>query len=81
MTLTKTQLIKEFEKCYWMKSDLMRICKQLNLSATGSKFELSKKIINFIKGKKKITIKKSIIPKRRPSKITLNTKLKEGCRS
>jgi hypothetical protein len=35
----------EFNKWYWLKEELVKICKQVNLSANGSKFQLRDRIM------------------------------------
>ena len=35
----------EFQSWYWLKTELVALCKQLNLSYTGSKFELRDRIL------------------------------------
>jgi SAP domain-containing new25/Domain of unknown function (DUF6434) len=70
-------LLQEFKTCYFMKKELINLCRQLNLSTDGSKSELNHRIELFIldKNEKKNLI---TIPKQTPPKLTLETKLKEG---
>lgn len=71
------KLIKDIKKCYWMKNELVEICRKMGLSTKGDKFELMDRIINKIRGKREIK-REILVPSRRPNKISLKTKLSEG---
>jgi len=42
--LTKDLLIKDFTDFYWLKTELQQFCRENNMSPSGSKMELSKRI-------------------------------------
>ncbi len=47
--LSKDLEVKDFEKNYWLKEELVGFCKQNNISTSGSKENLEKRIIRFLR--------------------------------
>ncbi len=76
----KKKLLKEFKLCYWMKDDLVKLARRIDLQTCGSKKEIFDRIAKYIEtGGTTIQIKNKIkVPNKNPKKITLKTKLKEG---
>ena len=46
--LTKNLSINDFTDFYWLKTELQQFCRENNMSASGSKMELSKRIEVFL---------------------------------
>ncbi len=46
--LTKDLPIKDFTDFYWLKTELQQFCRENNMSPSGSKMELSKRIEVFL---------------------------------
>ncbi len=73
----------EFEKYYWYREELIRICKEHGLKSSGSKIELLKVIEAFFDGNKILPDKKTIRDKntqksdRHTKELTLDTGLIE----
>ncbi len=70
----------EFGRWYWLKSELVAACRQLRVSPTGSKPELTARIAAALSG----TAVPSIAPRRppgaMPTRFTLDTRIGEGWR-
>ena len=66
----KNMTIEEFKHIYYYKTDLQEICRQLGLPSIGTKAELEKYIILFLKG----VDKRDIINKRQSGNTTRNKK-------
>jgi hypothetical protein len=47
--LSKDLEVKDFEKNYWLKEELVGFCKQNNISRRGSKENLEKRIVRFLR--------------------------------
>ena len=80
-------LQKEFINLYFSIEELKILAKQLELKMSGNKTDLTNRISSFIKYNGDIEkvekeenkiIVKSLIPKKVPQKLSLDTKLKEG---
>ena len=64
--LTKDISIKDFKDFYWLKTELMKFCKEIKICPCGGKIEISNRILEYLEtGKvtKKTTIKKTKLPK------------------
>lgn len=46
--LTKSISIQDFKNFYWLKEELQRFCREHEMSASGSKIEIAKKIEVFL---------------------------------
>ena len=69
---------EEFCKYYWYRDELIRICKDLGLKASGSKIELNDVIRSYFSGDKILPEKKTIKRKKTTAKeLTLDTGLIE----
>ena len=69
---------EEFCKYYWYRDELIRICKDLGLKASGSKIELNDVIRSYFSGDKILPEKKTIKRKKTTVKeLTLDTGLIE----
>jgi len=58
--------IKDFKDFYWLKTELMKLCKEIGISGSGGKIEISNRILEYLEtGKvtKKVTTKKTKLPK------------------
>lgn len=49
---------KDFSEFYWLKTELIKICKSLALSSSGNKAELKKRISIYLTSGKKTSLKK-----------------------
>jgi hypothetical protein len=47
--LSKDLEVKNFEKNYWLKEELVEFCKQNNISTSGSKENVEKRIVRFLR--------------------------------
>ena len=64
--LNKKINIKDFEDFYWLKSELMRFCREIGISGNGSKIDITNRISEYLEtGKitKGINCKNSKLPK------------------
>lgn len=64
--LDKEINIKDFKDYYWLKSELMKFCREIGISSSGGKIEIANKISEYLEtGKitKKTTTKKPKLPK------------------
>lgn len=75
--LTKNIQINDFLDYYWKKDELIAFCVRHGLGSKGSKEELEKKIVLFLKtGKKPQTIRRSNFPQKdSEQEIKVNTKV------
>lgn len=81
--LTKEISVKEFKDYYWLKEELQLFCRENDISASGSKVEISDRIEIFLQtGEIKKTIRKSRGNKveKNKSKLSLDTVITENHR-
>ncbi|PLS18920.1 cytoplasmic protein [Bacillus sp. M6-12] len=75
--LTKEISLQSFKDYYWLKEELQSFCREHGMSTTGSKMEISDRIITFLQtGEiKKRPIKKALANKKTstPCELTLDT--------
>lgn len=75
---SKDLSVKEFEKHYWYRKELIDICRKYDISSSGTKAELEVKIKKLLNGESIPNSTKSSMGKRtskEPKEITLDTKL------
>jgi hypothetical protein len=70
----------EFERWYWLKSELIDACRLLELSTTGSKLELSARISAKLTGRTAPIATKLRRSAKMPTQFTLDTVIQEGWR-
>ena len=64
--LTKKISIKDFKDFYWLKSELINFCREIEISSSGGKIEITNRILEYLEtGKvtKKPITKKTKLPK------------------
>jgi SAP domain-containing new25/Domain of unknown function (DUF6434) len=74
--LTKEISLQCFKDYYWLKEELQSFCREHGISATGSKIEITGRIIAFLQtGEIKKPTKKSTVNKQPkvPSELNMNT--------
>ncbi len=81
--LTKDLPIKDFTDFYWLKTDLQQFCRENNISSSGSKMELSKRIEVFLTNgdtQQSKTPSKRRSPSKTQAPLTLDTVITENHR-
>lgn len=69
---------KTFKEFYYLKEELVNFCKNNNLQATGSKEELTDRIIEFLETGKKTFKTHNKVKTNTPDIITLDTKIESN---
>jgi len=46
--LTKKLTSESFKRYYWLKSELICFCREMEINSSGGKIEISNRIINFL---------------------------------
>jgi hypothetical protein len=70
----------EFSRWYWLKSELVEACRLLRVSPTGSKPELTARIVATLSGGALPSVAPRRISGAMPSSFTLDTRIGEGWR-
>ena len=81
--LTKDITIHDFKNFYWLKEELQRFCREYEISASGSKVEVTERIEVFLStGEKKKPRKKTNAHKTAPkqTELSLDTVITENHR-
>jgi hypothetical protein len=69
---------REFARWYWLKSELVDACRLLGVSPTGSKPELTSRILAALAGNASPAVTPRRIRGRMPTEFTLNTRIGIG---
>jgi hypothetical protein len=79
-TLTTTLDAGEFLRWYWLRAELVTFCRQVVLSTSGIKPELTERIAAHLGGKKPPAVSKTVRNAVMPSEFTLHTRIGAGWR-
>jgi len=53
--LNKEIFVKDFQEFYWLKEELVQFCRNYGLKSSGGKIEINKRIIDFLRTRKRTT--------------------------
>ena len=70
----------EFGRWYWLKTELVDACRQLHISPTGSKPELTARIAAALSGRDVPSVAPRRIRGEMPARFTLDTRIGDGWR-